>query len=635
MSSAGGSFFAPHGLFSQLRERFEHRAGQEAMSEAVGRTLEGGVLMVEAGTGTGKTLAYLVPAIESGRRVIISTGTKNLQDQIFGKDLPFLAEEAGMEFDATLMKGRQNYLCRYRFAEFDAQPLLEVRDEARWIDTIRDWSLETETGDRAEIGELPDRLRLWNDINAKAETCTGRKCPEYEECWLTKMKRAAGRSSIVVVNHHLFFADLALRSAFGSVLPDYDTVVFDEAHLLEDVVTLYFGEQVSAGMLEDLARETETLARQQGGPRKGGGGAATLRAAAADFFDPVRDLLRNQVGRLRFQPADRGGPDIEPEWEVLSAALDEVGRSAPGDDAGEMIRDRIAALQEAAGTVLVRTDQDFVYGMEQRGRNNVILSAAPIEVSSILREKLFEPLTAAVLTSATLTVDRSFDFFKSRLGLDGADSLTVESSFDHTSQGLLYLPTRMPEPREAGFTARALEEIEQLLEITTGRAFLLFTSYAMMDRVRDGLELEGRWNLFVQGDGSKVALVEEFRNTEDAVLLGTTSFWQGVDVPGEALSLVVIDKLPFGVPGDPLVSARIDRIKEHGGNPFREYQTPMAVLELKQGLGRLIRSRSDRGLLAVLDPRLTTRSYGKTFLRSLPPWPVVREIERCREFFHG
>jgi len=635
MNRAGGSFFAPYGLFSQLREGFEHRAGQEVMSEAVGRTLDGGLLMVEAGTGTGKTLAYLVPAIESGRRVIISTGTKNLQDQIFGKDLPFLAEEAGMVFDATLMKGRQNYLCRYRFAEFEAQPLIEVRDEARWIDTIREWSRDTETGDRAEIGELPDRLRLWSDINAKAETCTGRKCTEYEECWLTKMKRAAARSSIVVVNHHLFFADLALRSAFGAVLPEYDTVVFDEAHLLEDVVTLYFGEQVSAGMVEDLARESEGLARQQGGPRKGGGGAATLRAAAAEFFDPVRDLLRDQIGRVRFQPAGRGGPELEEEWTVLSSALEEVGRSAPEDDAGEMIRDRIATLQESAGKVLDRSDQDFVYGMEQRGRSNVILTAAPIEVSTILQEQLFDRLKAAVLTSATLTVDRSFDFFKNRLGLADAESLTVESSFDHSSQGMLYLPTRMPEPKEAGFTARALEEIEQLLEITSGRAFLLFTSYAMMDRVREGLELEGRWDLFVQGDGSKVALVEQFRNTDNAVLLGTTSFWQGVDVPGEALSLVVIDKLPFGVPGDPLVSARIDRIREQGGNPFREYQTPMAVLELKQGLGRLIRSRSDRGLLAVLDPRLTTKFYGKTFLRSLPPWPVVREIERCREFFHG
>ncbi len=597
--------------------------------------MTGGALMVEAGTGTGKTLAYLVPAIASGRRVIISTGTKNLQDQIFEKDLPFLADTAGMEFTAALMKGRQNYLCRYRFAEFEERPLLEVREEARWIDTIRDWSRETETGDRAEIDDLPDRLRLWNDINARAETCTGRKCPEYEQCWLTKMKRSAARSDIVVVNHHLFFADLALRSAFGAVLPDYDTVVFDEAHLLEDVATLYFGDQISSGMLEDLARESEKLARRRGGPRKGGGGAVILRAAAADLFEPVLDLLRDKTGRLRFLSPDRGGPELATEWEALSVALDEVGRSAPADDEGEMVRERIDSLLETAGKVLDRSDKEFVYGMEQRGRTGVILSAAPIEVSSILEERLFSGLQSAILTSATLTVDRSFDFFKGRLGLSGATSLAVESSFDHRTQGMLYLATRMPEPREAGFADRALFEIEQLLTITSGRAFLLFTSYAMMGRIREKLEPGGRWNLFVQGDGSKVALVEQFRNTENAVLLGTTSFWQGVDVPGDPLSLVVIDKLPFGVPGDPLISARIDRIREQGGNPFKEYQTPMAVLDLKQGLGRLIRSRSDRGLLAVLDPRLTTKSYGKTFLRSLPPYQVVREIERCREFFHG
>jgi ATP-dependent DNA helicase DinG len=539
-----------------------------------------------------------------------------------------------MEFSATLMKGRQNYLCRYRFAEFGKRPLVEVREEAAWIDTIREWSRGTETGDRAEIADLPDRLRFWNDINARAETCTGRKCPEYEECWLTRMKRSAARSDIVVVNHHLFFADLALRSAFGSVLPEYDTVVFDEAHLLEDVATLYFGEQISSGMLEDLARESERLARQRSGPRKGGGGATGLRAAVAEFFVPVLDILGDRTGRFRFQPPERGGPDLEAEWAEMAAALDEVGRSAPADDEGEMIRERVASIQEITARVLDRSEPDFVYGMEQRGRGNVVLSASPIEVSSILEEKLFAGLHGAVLTSATLTVDRSFDFFKGRLGLSGAGSLTVESSFDPRTQGMLYLPTRMPEPREERFADRACEEIEQLLAITSGRAFLLFTSYAMMDRIREQLESSGGWNLFVQGEGSKVALVERFRSTEDAVLLGTTSFWQGVDVPGDPLSLVVVDKLPFGVPGDPLVSARIDRIRETGGNPFREYQTPMAVLALKQGLGRLIRSRSDRGLLAVLDPRLTTRSYGRTFLRSLPPYPVVREIERCREFFH-
>jgi ATP-dependent DNA helicase DinG len=636
MTVADGRFFGAGGSLSKILPRFEHRAGQEKMADAIsGLFGDGGVLMAEAGTGTGKTLAYLMPAIESGRRVIISTGTKNLQDQIFQKDLPFLAEQAGMRFKASLMKGRANYLCRYRFAEFQEAPLLQIRNEARWIDTIRDWSRETTTGDRAEMPDLPERLMFWNDINARADPCTGRKCPEYEECWLTRMKQKAADSDIVVVNHHLFFADLALRSEFGAVLPDYDTVVFDEAHLLEDVVTLYFGENVSAGMVEDLAREAEKLAHREGGPKKGGGGAAGARTAATDFFAPLRTLTANHPGRVRFLAPEQGGPDLDGEWAFLSEALEEMARSAPPGEEGEMVGNRVEQLISATNRVLDRTDSNFVYGMETRGKNSLILSAAPIEVASILEERLYERLDAAVLTSATLTVNGSFEFFGRRLGLSGCETLAVETSFDPERQAMLYLPKSMPEPREQGFAGRAMEEIEKLLEITEGRAFLLFTSWAMLERVRDLLELDARWNLFVQGEGSKVALVERFRETKNAVLLGTTSFWQGVDVPGDALSLVVIDKLPFAVPGDPLISARIDRIKEEGGNPFREYQTPMAVLELKQGLGRLLRSRSDRGLLAVLDPRITTRFYGKTFLKSLPPYTVVRDLEQCAEFMQG
>ncbi len=636
MTAAEGGFFGAGGSLSSLLSRFEHRAGQEKMAAEISKLFDdGGLLMAEAGTGTGKTLAYLVPAIESGRRVIISTGTKNLQDQIFLKDLPFLADQAGLRFKASLMKGRANYLCRYRFAEFQEAPLLQIRNEERWIDTIRDWSRETTTGDRAEMPDLPDRLRFWNDINARADPCTGRKCPEYEECWLTRMKRKAADSDIVVVNHHLFFADLALRSEYGAVLPDYDAVVFDEAHLLEDVVTLYFGENVSAGMVEDLAREAERLAHKEGGPEKGGGGAAGVRAAAADFFAPLRTLTVNRQGRVRFLAPEQGGPDLDGEWAFLSEAFEEMARSAPSGEEGEMIGGRVDQIIAATNRVLDRTDRNFVYSVEARGKNNLILSAAPIEVASILEERLYERLDVAVLTSATLTVDRSFEFFGRRLGLAGCDTLAVETSFDHERQAMLYLPKSMPEPREPGFAGRAMEEIEQLLAITQGRAFLLFTSWAMLEKVRNLLELDARWNLFVQGEGSKIALVESFRETENAVLLGTTSFWQGVDVPGDALSLVVIDKLPFAVPADPLISARIDRIKEEGGNPFREYQTPMAVLELKQGLGRLIRSRSDRGLLAVLDPRITTKFYGKRFLQSLPPYTVVRNLSRCEEFMQG
>jgi ATP-dependent DNA helicase DinG len=632
------SFFAPGGRLAEAHPGYEHRSGQEEMAGAVAGALErGGTLMVEAGTGTGKTLAYLVPAIESGRRVIVSTGTRNLQDQIFNKDLPFLTDRAGLEVSAAMMKGRDNYLCRYRFGEFAKEPLFESLGDQRYLGVIGEWSKLTDSGDRAEIAELPDALRMWRDVNAKADTCTGTRCPEYESCWLTVMKRRAQQAQIVVVNHHLFFADLAVRSSFGSVLPDYDTVVFDEAHLLEETATLYFGVQVSASQIEELARGAEKLARKAGGPTSGGGGAAALRESAREFYLPLTDVLRRAPGRVAFEATERGGPDVEVPWAVLCESLDDLLRQSLANAARQEEVDSIAQQAESvrAGLahVLARDDPAYVYGMEVRGRSNIVLSAAPIDVSGLLRERLFDELHACVLTSATLAVEDRFDFFQSRLGLDDAETRVVDSPFDHRTQALLYLPRRMPEPRTPAFVDRAAEEIGALLEITGGRAFLLFTSYAMMQRVHERLaELDG-WQLFLQGQGSKAALVETFKRTPRAVLLGTTSFWHGVDVPGEALSLVVVDKLPYDVPSDPLIAARIERIKDEGGNPFREYQTPLAVLELKQGLGRLLRSSEDRGLLCVLDPRLTGRSYGKTFLRSLPPYRVVRELEPCREFF--
>jgi len=629
-----GTFFVPGGGLDSAHAAYEHRPGQEEMAQAVANVLDqGGTLMVEAGTGTGKTFAYLIPILESGRRVIVSTGTRNLQDQIFRKDLPFLRDEAGLAVSACMMKGRDNYLCRYRFAQFEQEPLIEVREERRFIPALSRWSRETGSGDRAEVAELPDDLRLWRDVNARADTCTGSKCPEYEMCWLTKVKRQAQQSQIVVVNHHLFFADLAVRSAYGAVLPDYDTVIFDEAHLLEEVATLYFGETASANQVEELARDVEKSAAKSGGPAKGGGGAAALREAARELFAPIRDALRADSGRQRFEPSSRGGLDLTAEWATLSHAIDEAAKPSGNRADNEAIETRAEALKGALDTVLHREVSGFVYGMEGRGRGNVILSAAPIDVGPLLQESLFDRLHACVLTSATLSVGTSFDFFRKRLGLTDASGLIVESPFDHARQAVLYLPKRMPEPREPTFFARAMDEIEALLDITDGRAFLLFTSHAALSRAREHLGRVDRFPLFVQGEGSKAALLQEFKTTPRAVLLGTNSFWHGVDVPGEALSLVVIDKLPFDVPSDPLIAARIERIRENEGNPFAEYQTPMAVLDLKQGLGRLLRSRGDRGILAVLDPRLTTKGYGKTFLASLPPYPIVRDREAAGVFF--
>ncbi len=608
------------------------------MATAIADVLEhGGTLMVEAGTGTGKTLAYLVPALAAGRRVIVSTGTRNLQDQIYQQELPFLRERLGLRFSARMMKGRDNYLCRYRLAEFEREPLLQDLAERDWVGRIAAWSRETTSGDRAEIPDLPDDLKMWRDVNARSDTCSGSRCPEFDNCWLTLLKRSAQRAQVVVVNHHLFFADLALRSAFGAVLPDYDTVIFDEAHLVEEVATLYLGLRASSGQVEELAREAERLAARAGNPARGGGGSSQLRIAAAEFFLPLRDRLHGEPGRVRFDPGERGGPDLEGEWAVLSEALDEVARQAVHNDrppdSVESLPRRAEELRETLARVLERDDPAFVYGIELRGRASVTLSAAPIDVSAPLREMLFGGLHASVLTSATLTVEGEFEFFASRLGLDEASCLIVDTPFDHAAQAALYLPSSLPEPGHPAFIERAVEQIVELVDITDGRAFLLFTSYAHMDRVCAALTELDRWPLFVQGQGSKVALVESFRNTPRALLLGTTSFWHGVDVAGEALSMVVVDKLPFDVPSDPLVAARIERIRSQQGNPFADYQLPLAVLELKQGLGRLLRSKTDRGLLCVLDPRLSTRAYGKRFLRSLPPYQIVREIDAAAEFF--
>jgi ATP-dependent DNA helicase DinG len=630
------AFFGAGGRLARSHPGYEPRPGQLEMARAVAGVLDqGGTLVIEAPTGTGKTLAYLVPALVAGRRVVISTGTRNLQDQIFEREIPFLRERIGVDLRACVMKGRENYLCRWRMAQMEREPLLENLVEAPWVERLAAWSRETRTGDRSELGDLPDRLALWRDVNARADTCTGRRCPEYADCWLTRLKRRAEESQIVVVNHHLFFADLAVRSEYGAVLPDYDSVVFDEAHLLEEVATLYFGVQIASPQLEELARQAERLAARAGSAPRGGGGAVALRQAAAEFVAVLRRHCGERAGRLRFEPPERGGVDVEVEWAVLCEALDEVGRAArrldeSGDGADSLAR-RAEELRAGLDRVLERADPDYVYGIELRGRA-LVLSAAPIDVGPLLELELFGKLHAAVLTSATMTVEGRFDFFRERLGLHDAEAMSVESSFAWDEQAVLYLPRSMPEPSEPAFLDRALEEIVALLEASGGRAFLLFTSYAHLDRVARELAALDRWPLFVQGEGSKVALVERFRSTPGAVLCGTTSFWHGVDVAGEALSVVVIDKLPFDVPDDPLVAARIARIRERGGDPFGGYQVPLAVLELKQGLGRLLRSRRDRGVLAVLDPRLTTRRYGRTFLASLPPYRIVRERGDYRRF---
>jgi ATP-dependent DNA helicase DinG len=635
------------GPLSRAIPAFETRDAQLRLADAVSRTIaEGGILLAEAGTGTGKTLAYLIPAILSRHRVLVSTGTKNLQEQIFFKDLPVLREALGIPFTATCMKGRGNYLCLHRFEALRESGATRTFEESHYLRLVGEWSRHTETGDRAEIEDLPEDTPFWNDISASAENCIGSECPRYQDCHVTRMRQRAAESDIVIVNHHLLCADAAVRqSAFGEVIPDCHYAVVDEAHQLEDVATQYFGRAVSNYRIDDLARDLE---RAAGGPLlHDHGKAADLKTGATRIRDHARTFLAalqmvrvempgsgNADSRVRIKPAQtaRAGE----EGLALSSALEAVEADiALTKDAPEeliALARRAQDLREDLKFLMRTDDPAFVYFLEIRGRG-IYLRAAPVDVSSIIREVLLERMRALVLTSATLTSDGSFEYLRGRLGVRHATELRLDSEFDYARQAILYLPRRMPDPRSPQFVQSAAREIVEILKHTQGRAFVLFTSYANLREVRSVAEAELEFPILVQGTAPRSALLRDFKATPNAVLLATSSFWQGVDVAGEALSCVIIDKIPFASPGDPIVAARIEAIAARGGSAFAEYQIPLAVLALKQGLGRLLRHRLDRGVLAIMDPRLRTMGYGRRFLASLPPAPVTYRIEDIARFF--
>jgi ATP-dependent DNA helicase DinG len=671
--------FADAGTLAQALPAFESRPAQREMAEAVAGTLQhGGVLLVEAGTGTGKTLAYLVPAILSGERVLISTGTKTLQEQIYFKDLSILRNALGVPFTATYMKGRGNYLCLHRFESFResansgtarlfGDPSTRSGSSRAWsrgesaaqifIPIIEQWSTTTETGDRAEIADLPEDLPFWGEIAATSENCIGTECPRYTDCFVTRMRTRAAESSLIVVNHHLLCADAAVRqSAYGEVIPECRYAIVDEAHQLEDVATQYFGVSVSNYRFDELARDGERLIAAGVAGEKAGDLNAVLermRERAHDFFRNVANTLPARPAqavenRLRLTAAM-----LEPHYEdaaLLMGSLDLLESSAalikPPLPDPERPREstkldltglaqRAAELRDELRFILKAGERDYVYFLEMRGRG-VFLRAAPIDVSNILRDVLFDRMTSTILTSATLTVEGRFDYIRSRLGLEksgGAHFLKLASEFDYPRQAILYLPRRMPDPRSVDFGAAAAREVINILQASRGRAFVLFTSYAALRAMQPIAEVELPFPILVQGSAPRSALLEQFRTTPNAVLLATSSFWQGVDVMGEALSCVIIDKLPFASPGDPITAARIEAIAERGGQPFGDYQVPLAILTLLQGLGRLIRHRDDRGVLAVLDPRLQTMGYGRRFLASLPAAAVTREIADIARFF--
>jgi ATP-dependent DNA helicase DinG len=655
------NFFAPSGVLSRTHPAYEFRRGQLQMAQAVEQALrEKRHLIIEAGTGTGKTLAYLVPVIQSGKRVIISTGTKNLQEQLFYKDIPFLEQalfpQGKGKLNVCYMKGRNNYLCRKKLYDLTRQPVLSGLEEIEHYRVIAEWEKTTTTGDRAELAALPETSALWYKLDARSDTCLGQKCSSWENCFITEMHRQAVESDIIIVNHHLFFADLAIKQndnvPDAGILPEVGTIIFDEAHELEGVAGNYFGVSVSNQRVEELCRDVEVaLERDHLLSSAVRSAVNSLRERSGLFFS----VLPAGEGRFAFQNRqqflEENGDEFLALQQSLARLASELESLPSKPEALFTFVRRAEELRMQLSVLLELEDPNIVYWIERRsaraghasrprnpdsgrgGRTNVFLQATPIDVGPILKSCLFEKLDCVVLTSATLAVSGGFEYLRRRLGCEHSRELVVPSHFDYARQALLYVPPDLPDPRTPQFAPRAAERTRRLLEITQGRAFVLFTSHAQMKDVYERLLGELGFPMLLQGEAPKSSLLEKFRLTPNAVLFATSSFWQGVDVQGEQLSCVIIDRLPFAVPSDPVVAARVKAIDEEGGNAFLQYQVPSAVITLKQGFGRLIRSLDDRGLLALLDNRILKKQYGSLFLESLPNYRKTTDLGQVAAFF--
>jgi ATP-dependent DNA helicase DinG len=666
-------------LSQRLGGTYEVRDAQLTMARRVWTALEEGErLVVEAGTGTGKTLAYLVPAVLSGLKVVISTGTKTLQEQIVEKDIPLLLEALDLELPVATMKGISNYLCLRRFHQLRRSgaglPGLVAPDPH--LATIETWAARTETGDRAELSDLPDDSGTWAEVSPTPETRLGGRCPYYEECFVTRMRRAAAAARLVVVNHHLLLADLSIRSAYpeAGVIPAYEALILDEAHQLEEIATTFFGRSISSEKINTLARDARRIAEieQDADALRL---TETLKQSGAELFHVLQRQLpeltvsghghRETGDRLRLFEAPLTGPLLEPYF-ALDAALEalamHLARATAGREEVANLERRVSALREEVSLFAEPPHEGYIFWAEIR-RRSLALHASPVEVGPILRRALLEEPIPMVFTSATLATSTPSSsgaggagesdargehgappvspssYFRSRVGLDEHEAqvlpvseLVLPSPFDFERQTLLYLPRDLPEPASKDFIFRASERMSQLIDITAGRALVLFTSYRNMQAALELLQGQLSYPILCQGTRPRSVLLERFRRQISSVLLATASFWEGVDVVGESLSLVCIDKLPFAVPDDPLTAARMELLERRGQPPFTSYQLPQASLALKQGFGRLVRHRSDQGVVAILDRRILTRSYGRTLLESLPPSPRTSDLLRVRAF---
>lgn len=656
----------PKGPLARALPGYETRDGQLDMAAAVERALgEGRILLCEAGTGTGKTLAYLVPAILSGKRVVVSTATRALQEQIYTRDLPLIRRALGIEPRAALMKGLGNYLCLRRFEEFRRSAEAMRPGFATSLGTVERWRRETELGDVSELAGIAEDDPIWREITSSSDTRAGAACPHFEGCFVTRMKREAEAAQLVIVNHHLFFADLALRGPHpASVIPDYDVVVFDEAHQLEDIATDFFGVRISAARIERVLRDAERVLSLAGlsDPLLGGqralGHLVAVRGGAEDLWRLLERELQSGDPRATIERDAWSGP-LQDAWHRLDSALEGLGAFA--ESSAGRLEDasgggpRLLELREGLEVARRRSEQlrldlsSVIDGAPGRitwfdaGGRTRVLSSSPIDLSGMFRERVFESIFSVVMTSATLTsagsgADADFGYVRKRLGIaDGGldvSELVVPSPFDFQKNALLYTPRDLPPPGDSGFVAAATERIAELVAITDGGAFVLTTSLRSMQALRRGLsERLAPRRVLVQGEAPKGALISAFRAAGNAVLVATMSFWEGVDVPGRALSLVVLEKIPFLVPSDPLVRARTQALEAEGENPFASYHVPAAAITLKQGFGRLIRTRTDRGIVALLDERVHRRGYGRRLLDALPPARRSESLDDVSRFW--